>query len=122
MSTTSHPQRTPLAPERTRREFARRLDDIGWGVFALMTGVLWLLSYTVPSGTWLVCTGLLLLALNAVRYFSGLELNLLTVVLGVLALTGGLADLADVRLPILAIALVAFGVLLLIKPFAKRGG
>lgn len=74
-----------------------------------------------PSGTWLIGTGLLLLALNAVRHVKGLALNTFTVVLGILALAGGLADLADVKLPLLALAFVAFGVLLLVKPFAGRG-
>lgn len=62
------------------------------------------------------------LGLNAVRYYLGLDLHLVTIVLGALALAGGLADLTQVRLPILAIALVAFGALLVVRPFARRGG
>lgn len=121
MSTSAHSPPTSPDTDLARREFAARLDDIGWGAFLLMTGVLLLFSFVVPSGTWLIGTGLLLLALNAVRYFRGMTLDAFTVVLGVLALAGGLADLADVKLPILAIAFVAFGAFLLIRPFGKRG-
>lgn len=120
MATTSHPHPTSPEVAPARSEFAARLDTIGWGVFLLMTGVLWLFAAAVPSGTWLVGTGLLLLALNAVRYFNGLALHTFTLALGVLALAGGLADFADIELPLLALALVAFGVLLLVKPFAKH--
>ncbi len=122
MATSSHPHPTPAEMNATQHELSGRLDNIGWGVFLLMTGVLWLFASAVPSGSWLVGTGLLLLALNAVRYFNGLALHYFTVVLGVLALAGGLADFADVKLPLFALALVALGVLLLIKPFGKHGG
>lgn len=118
MATSPHAH--PTVPAPSDRGLGARLDDIGWGVFLLMTGVLWLFAYAVPSGTWLVGTGLLLLALNGVRYLKGLALHGFTLVLGLLALAGGLADLANVRLPLLALAFVAFGILLLVKPFTKR--
>ncbi len=119
---TYHPHAATPDSGTEHRDFESRLDSIGWGVFLLMSGVLWLIATVVPSGTWLVGTGLLLLALNAVRYFNGMRPHMFTLVLGILALAGGLADWANVRLPLFALALVAFGILLLVKPFARRGG
>ncbi len=118
---TYHPPAAEPEADSHHGDFAARLDNIGWGVFLLMTGVLWLMSSALPSGTWLVGTGILLLALNAVRYLKGMTLSLFTLVLGILALAGGLADLANMRLPLFALALVAFGLLLLVRPFARRG-
>ncbi len=122
MSTTLHPHTSRPETDDTRREFANRLDNIGWGLFLVMTGGLLLLSNIVPSGTWLVGTGVLLLALNAVRHLRGLGLNLFTLILGALALAAGLADLAHVGFPIFAVALVAFGIAILAKPRAKTRG
>jgi hypothetical protein len=102
-------------------DHAKSLDDIGWGLFLLMTGALWLFASAVPSGAWLVGTGILLLALNAVRYLRGMELNVFTLVLGGLALAGGLAELAQVRIPLLALALVAVGLALLVRPLLRAG-
>lgn len=111
-------------PEAARHgtELDRLLDEIGWGVFLLMTGLLWLVPRVVPSGTWLVGTGILLLVLNAVRSAKGLAIHTFTLVLGLLALAGGLADMANVTIPFFALALVAFGVLLIARPMMKRRG
>jgi hypothetical protein len=119
MSTTLHPHTSRPDTDDTRRESANRIDNIGWGLFLVMTGGLLLFSNFVPSGTWLVGTGLLLLALNAVRHLRGLDLNLFTLILGALALAAGLADLAHVGFPIFAVALVAFGIAILVRPRAR---
>ncbi|HET7373923.1 MAG TPA: hypothetical protein VFJ20_11075 [Gemmatimonadaceae bacterium] len=119
MSATLHPHATRPETDETRRE-TNRLDNIGWGLFLVMTGGLLLFSSIVPSGTWLVATGILLLALNAVRHFRGLGFSLFTLILGALALAAGLADLAHVGFPIFAVALVAFGIAVLVKPMPKQ--
>lgn len=119
MSARTHSPLSSHAARPARADHAKSLDDIGWGLFLLMTGALWLFASVVPSGAWLVGTGVLLLALNAVRYLRGLELNVVTLVLGALALAGGLTELAHVRIPLLALALVAIGIALLLKPLLK---
>jgi hypothetical protein len=116
MATTLPPNSTRTDADQARQTLVNRLDDIGWGVFLLMSGALWLLAGAFPSGTWLVATGILLLAHNTLRYFNHLAVNVFTLVLGLLALTGGIADLANVRFPVLPVALIAFGFVLLIKP------
>ena len=40
----------------------KRLDNIGWAVFFILTGALWLVPESqVPPGTWFIGVGLLLL-------------------------------------------------------------
>lgn len=107
--------------EHGHSDVARRLDDIGWGLFLLMTGALWLMpTGSVPDGTWLIGTGVLLLGLALVRYARGLGFGALTTVLGVLALAGGVAEMRGAQLPLFAIAFVVLGAAFLLRPMLNR--
>ena len=95
----------------------KRLDELGWGLFLLLTGVIWLLpGGEVPTGSWLIATGVLLLGMNVVRYINRIPVNVFTTVLGGLALGGGIAERIGVELPLLAIGIVLAGALLIVKP------
>ncbi|HEX6058460.1 MAG TPA: hypothetical protein VFZ11_05530 [Gemmatimonadaceae bacterium] len=111
----------PETYEPTSRQsaFDRRLEEIGWGVFLLMTGLLWLFSEQVPSGTWLIATGVLLLGLNVVRYVKRVPIGAFSTTLGVLALVGGLSELGGVEAPLLATALIVVGGIVLLRPRRK---
>ncbi len=94
--------------------FNKRLEDIGWGLLLVMTGGIWLVPHVpAPLGIWLTGTGLILLGINAVRYFRGIRLNRFTVALGALALAAGLEEFFSLDLPILALGLVLFGAIVL---------
>jgi hypothetical protein len=96
----------------------RRLDDLGWGMFLVMTGTLWLMpAGSVPEGTWLVGTGVLLLGLNAIRRANDIPIHALTAILGVLALLAGLGTLVGVTLPLFAICLILVGGAIILRPF-----
>lgn len=100
----------------------KRLETAFWGLFLIMLGGQWLLrDVNVPNGTWDVGVGLILLGLNAARYFNGLKMSGFTTFLGILALVGGLAqmifkfDLGG------ALLLIILGSYLILKPwFEKR--
>lgn len=96
-----------------------RLDEIGWGLFLIMIGTIWLVP-AVPPGTWLVATGALLLTLNAVRLRTEGKWSGFSTTLGVIALIAGLSDLFGVKLPLFAICLVVFGAGLLLKPLIAQ--
>ena len=98
---------------------AKRLDEIGWGLFLIMLGTIWLIP-SVPQGTWLVGTGLLLLGLNAVRHLRGVRSSGFTWVIGALALAAGLGQIVGVTLPLFAILLVVVGAGMLLKPLISR--
>src|SRR5512144_2962946 len=83
---------------------AKRLDQIGWGIFLVMIGVIWLVP-GVPQGAWLIGTGILLLVLNAIRSRLGIPWSTVSVALGVLALVAGLGDFTGIKLPLFPICL-----------------
>jgi hypothetical protein len=99
----------------------KRLEDIGWGLFLMMIGVLWLVpDATVPQGTWVIGAGLIMIGVNAVRHKKGIRVNGFSTSLGVLALAAGLASISGIRLPLFPIVLVAIGAMILLKPFFTR--
>lgn len=101
---------------------AKRLDDVGWGLFLLVTGGFWLFGDGLHQGTWLTSVGILLLALDAVRHRVGIRPSAVTLILGILALAGGLAELTRVRLPLLELSFVSVGLYLVVKAFSGRAG
>jgi hypothetical protein len=98
---------------------ATRLDHIGWGIFLVMIGTIWLVP-SVPPGTWLIGTGILLLALNAIRSRLGVPWSGFWVGVGAVAFVAGLADFADIRLPIFPICLVILGAALILKTLVSQ--
>ena len=99
----------------------KRLDEIGWAIFFILTGVIWLFPEAqVPPGTWFIAIGLLLLGLNAIRAIAKVPVSGFTTLLGALALGVGLAALFGVELPIVAIGLILFGFALLYRQLVAR--
>ncbi len=98
---------------------AKRLDQIGWGIFLVMIGTIWLVP-AVPPGTWLIGTGILLLALNAIRSRLGIPWSAFWVAVGVIALASGLGDFVGVKLPLFPICLVIIGAALILMPLVSQ--
>jgi hypothetical protein len=99
----------------------KRLESIGWGLFLIMIGGIWLVpDEQVPGGTWLVGAGLIMLGLNAARYLNGIRMSGFTIVLGILALASGLSDFAGIDLPLFPILLILIGASILLKPMFER--
>ncbi len=97
----------------------RRLDEIGWGLFFLLIGGLWI-APNVPSGAWLVGAGLILLGVNVVRRFNDIPVSTLTVVLGIVALAAGFGDYFGVKLPFFALLFILIGASMIAKPLFER--
>jgi hypothetical protein len=104
-----------------KTDVAEKLDQMGWGVFLAMIGVIWLLP-RVPQGTWLIGTGVLLLLLNVIRVRMGIRWSGVSVLLGALALAGGLADLTGIDVPLFPICLLLAGAALILKPLLSGTG
>jgi hypothetical protein len=108
---------TPAGSQAT----GRRLDDVGWAVFFILTGALWLIPESqVPPGTWFIGVGLLLLGFNAVRRMSNLPVSGFGTVLGVLALAAGISAFLGVEAPIVAIGVILLGLGLLARELGTR--
>ncbi len=99
----------------------KRLETTFWGLFLIMLGG-WALipAATIPKGAWSIGVGLLMLGLNATRYFSGIRMSGFTTVLGILAVLGGIGDMlgwADLNG---AFLLIILGAYLILKPWFEK--
>lgn len=101
----------------------KRLETVFWGLFLILLGGQWLLPKDIlPNGLWSICVGLLLLGLNAARYFSKLKMSGFTTFLGILSLVGGFGEMifkADLDG---AILLIILGSILILKPWFDKQG
>jgi len=107
-----------MATNMTRHALPSRIDAIGWGLLFLMTGTLALIP-GLPEGTWLAGFGVLLLGLNAARLVLGLALDWFTVILGSVALLGGLGAMVGVAVPWFALLLIGCGLAILAGQFVR---
>jgi hypothetical protein len=75
----------------------------------------------IPDGIWSVGVGLIMLGLNAARYYYGIKMSSFTTILGLLALLGGAAELMGFYSLDGAFLLIILGAYLILKPwFDKR--
>ncbi len=104
-----------------KQDLNKRLETVGWGLFLIMLGGLWLVpGQMIPAGTWLIGAGLIMLGLNAARYLAGIKPSGFTLVLGILAILSGTADFLHVELPLLPILLILVGANILLKPLFEK--
>lgn len=119
-------QNDVLVPDEAaqKRAFDQRLDGIGWGLFFLMIGVLWLLPEDVlPENKWLLAAavgvGVILLGQNAVRYLSGVKPRGGAVILGILVLAYGLSGFYGMDFPFFPVLFILIGAAVIVFP---KGG
>jgi hypothetical protein len=104
--------------EEQKAALNKRLEGIGWGLFLIVIGALWLIpDQLVPEGTWLIAAGLIMLGVNAVRYLNGIKLSGASVLLGLLALIFGVGAFMGLDLPFVAILLIVFGAGIVLRPW-----
>ena len=108
--------------ESTRRvALSKRLEDFGWAVLLIVIGTIWLMPVNLmPKGSWLIAAGIIMLGLNAIRYFNGIKMVGFRLVAGILALLAGFGEYFGLTLPLFAIALIVIGLVMLIKPFLEK--
>lgn len=113
-------QDTPHQPG-DKHALDKRLESLGWGLFLVMIGGLWLMpEKSLPEGTWLVGTGLIILGLAAVRYFNDIQVSGFWTALGVIALGIGVGDVLGLDIPVVPILLIIIGASFLLKPLLSR--
>ena len=107
--------------ETEEKVLAKRSETLGWALFLIMTGGLFLIpSHLVPPGTWLIGIGLIMLGLNAYGYSRGLKVNNFTIFLGVLALGFGSSSFLDVNIPIIPLLLIFLGAKIIYSVYKKQ--
>lgn len=109
-----------MGNEMQTRDMSIRLDEIGWSLFLIMIGTLWLLpSESVPKDTWLLGAGIIMLGLNLARRAYGLAVSGFAVFLGVVAFVAGISGVFDLKIPFIAAVFVVVGLSLLFRAFMK---
>jgi len=99
----------------------KRLETIGWGLFLIMLGGFsFVPNEQVPHGAWSVGVGVIMLGLNATRYYYGLKMSGFTTFLGLLALLSGFAQLLGLYDLDGAFLLIILGAYLLLKPWFEK--
>jgi uncharacterized membrane protein len=99
----------------------RRLEAVGWGLFLVMLGGFILVpGDQFPKGWWSIGVGLIMLGLNAARYFSGIRMSGFTTILGILAIISGALELAGMNMLEGAILLIILGAYILVKPWFEK--
>jgi uncharacterized membrane protein len=99
----------------------KRLETIAWGLFLLLLGgFMFVPEEIVKGGWWSIGVGLIMLGLNASRYFNGLRMSGFTTFLGIISVIGGVLDLVGVEGINGAILLIVLGGYLILKPYFEK--
>lgn len=107
--------------EGSKEALNQRLEAIGWGLFLITIGMLWLApAGVVPEGTWLMMAGVIMLGVNLVRYLNGIKLDGTGLLLGLLAIVFGLGALVGLDLPFVSILLIVFGASIILRPWLDQ--
>lgn len=101
-----------------QKNFGGILEAVAWGALFVWWGLSFL-QHFMPNGLDAAGTGVILLAMNAVRRLKGIPVNGFSITLGILTLVWGGLDMSrsvfhlPYRLPVFAILLMVLGVVLL---------
>lgn len=96
-----------------RRDLDTKLDAVGWGMFFIWIGMVFLTD--IDAGVGLLGVGIITLGEQAIRKFFNLKLEGFWVVIGILFAVGGLWELFNVQLPLGPILLIVAGLALLVS-------
>lgn len=102
-----------------KRDLDGKIEAIGWGLLFIWWGLRWWVLISLPDGSGLVGTGLILLSLNLARASAGISTRSFTTLCGLIALgVGGLMVVNETlhlpfKLPVFEISLIVVGVILM---------
>jgi len=98
-----------------KRKLSHTINGIGWAIFLIITGVLWLLpNRMVPDGSWFIVTGVILLAVNLLKNIIGIR-STSGYFWGTLLTLFGLMQLIDTKFQFLPIFFISIGALMIIS-------
>jgi hypothetical protein len=104
------------------RSLNKRLETAGWGLLLLWSGALMLLpgDLGVLWHVWLVGAGAILLGASIVGLSLRLRPTWGTIVLGVVGLVSGIGGLARVSIPVIGLAVIVSGLVLVLTAVRSR--
>jgi hypothetical protein len=101
----------------------KRLETMAWGMFLIVLGgFMFVPKNQAPEGLWSIVIGLILLGLNAARFYYKIRMSGFTMVLGLISVLGGVVQLLGVKNLEGAFLLIILGAYLLIKPWFDKHG
>jgi hypothetical protein len=107
--------------EPERAALNKRLETMAWGAFLiLLGGFMFVPEEIIRGGWWSIGVGVIMLGLNAARYFNGLRMSGFTTFLGVISLVGGALEVIGLYELDGAILLIVLGAYLLVKPYFDK--
>lgn len=113
--------KTPTVVDPEKAALNKRLETIAWGLFLIMLGGFALVpDETIPKGVWAIGVGVIMLGLNAVRYFYKVKMSGFTTFLGILSLLGGITELLGFTSLEGALLLLILGAYLILKPWFEK--
>lgn len=118
---TEHKEQPETKQDAQKKALDKRLDAIGWGLFLIMIGCLWLIpEERIPEGTWLIGAGVIILGLIGIRLLYSIKISGVWLVIGILALAFGISEFSGLNLPVLPILIILFGLSIVLKPLFKK--
>ena len=103
------------------RKELEKFEKIGWGLFLVMLGAIWLFpDSVVPEGTFMFGVGIILLGINLVKYSKGYRVNGFTIFLGLVAIIAGLSSLLGRSVDIFPLVLILWGISIIFGIRRKR--
>jgi hypothetical protein len=118
--TTQNNQLTKAIKEK-KRKLDQRIESIGWALFLIWSGALLIApDGLVPEGSWLIGTGLIIIASMGIRYLYGIRVDGFWTVLGLLALSFGIREFFRLNLPVFPVLLIIVGVIIIYKVFLGK--
>ncbi len=94
------------------RQFEARLDTVGWGLLFVVVGAV-LLVPDLPSGSWLVAVGAVMVGVSLVRLAVALPIVWTTAIVGIAALVAGICQVAGLDSVAGPLVLVVVGITLI---------
>jgi hypothetical protein len=86
----------------------------------MLGGFFFVPNTIVKGGVWSIGVGLIMLGLNAARYFNGIRMSGFTTFLGILGVIGGGLEFVGVKGIDGAVFLIVLGSYLVLKPYFEK--
>jgi len=108
-----------------KKALNKKLETASWGIFFVgLGGILAVQSiYKIDiKGGIFITIGLLLIALNAMRYQKQIPISMFTLFIGIVTLLIGISDLAGFKLPVFETIMILIGLFILLGAISRKGG
>lgn len=111
-------QKSERSEARRNEDVARKLDAFGWGLFLIWLGIVLLAK--AQTSVALLGIGIIMIGVQLARVVLKLRMEGFWFVAGLLFIVGALWQLANARIPLVPILLIAAGVALMLTRFFPR--